>query len=589
MLLRPKWMRRRGRWVCAGIGTLCLTTLAITGCSKAPMARFKSMTSASAESTAEATDAKRPETRNASTERPQPGEAVAKTGPSARAEGRVTIVGDRGGNKGLQRYREGYADLRDRVLNRETTASSDPFLDTDRQNSFPSTEELAAPGGSSQTPAMDDSVARADIRSRDAHQVGVTSLQRRPGNAGVAKTTPAPQPAVSRIEQLRSELRKSQATTGSPPGFPGVSDTARGTVLADATSQSEAAPRGTASEAIGVARTSHTAPTVAPPNAAPSNSAAPLEASPDSLAGTSQGQANVALRVQSLLTTAEWMAARGELEQAYRNAMLAQHLADYGSVTIGPHDRSPAETAHKIWELAQRSGRGDAITQRLPKPKLPSAATRAPVPDDAFPVKAGLGWERTEGPSALPQIDGAFPVIAPRSSEAGGPQLPGTSQPSLDHVAAAGGHSPVLISGIEAEPEAAPVVTALAESAAGPQLSSAPLLNTEPTGLTLPAMASLPKTPLTLPPQLGPALSGPTAAVPELEAPPPYLEVMGARQLPEQIAVAEGTPPTRTGILWGLGGLSAILLGCIYAFRRRWAAGTVAKPAAGSTSSGKRG
>ncbi|MCA9056687.1 MAG: hypothetical protein KDA75_22825, partial [Planctomycetaceae bacterium] len=250
MLLRPQWKRLRRHWVCYGIGTICASTLAFTGCSRAPMSRFKELTSAPATETAEQPS----ETRSVSTEQPDPRDAVAtqKSSPSTQ-EGRVSIVGD-GGRRGFKQYREGYADLRNRLLNRGGTESGDPFLEAEAEaaRDFPATDSLSPRRTDERAPTADGPVARADLNRDSKAAVGVASMQRTlpqddlrrsPTPQGVATTgrqegvvrTKPQEKQTSRLEQLRAELRAQQAGDASDAdsgvGIVRAGDSNRGTVL----------------------------------------------------------------------------------------------------------------------------------------------------------------------------------------------------------------------------------------------------------------------------------------------------------------------------------------------------------------------
>lgn len=593
MLLRPQWSRLRRHWVCFGVGTVCATGMALSGCSRAPMARFKEMTSAAPDA-AEAPSA----TRSASAERPGPGDAVAAArAPAARRdEGRVTIAGDPARRGAFQRYREGYADLSDRILNRDTKSrpSADPFLDAGVDGggqNFPATDALAPtqrPAG--RTPGLDDSVARADLRPERPGVVSTASVQRPSGNEGMAHTAP-PQPQVSRLEQLRAELRAQRegvATTGTTPQRPSVAESDRGTVLSGAGQTGE-----------GIARVSTPAPQGSAPQfpETPSTAAGKSASTSRTTDGGSSGNEDTALRVQSLLASAEWLAQRGDLEEAYRNAILAQHLAEYAGLRIDPQDRQPVEVTQRIWEQIQQRDSSSELALNLPKPQLPSGASRRAVPQDAFPGSERTSWQKSASTADL----AALPVISPQGKSPPALAAPGTTPapsaapaeppvsppaagptPSdLPQVAQAPAANPVTLSAITAEPAVPPassvpptpnatarasagVVTALAET---PSRSTA----RDPAGLTVPAMASLPKVERVLPLD-GPALGGPQLAKSQPADAPPFLEVIGARQLPtdEPEAVAAGKPRR---LWWALGGLSAVLLGAAYGFRRRWSAG----------------
>ncbi|MEZ6055111.1 MAG: hypothetical protein R3C01_00260 [Planctomycetaceae bacterium] len=66
-----------------------------------------------------------------------------------------------------------------------------------------------------------------------------------------------------------------------------------------------------------------------------------------------------ALRVQSLLAAAEWHIQNGELEQAYRNTITAQQLADSEGIVFVPGDRRPTEVSKEIWKRID-SGRNES-------------------------------------------------------------------------------------------------------------------------------------------------------------------------------------------------------------------------------------
>jgi hypothetical protein len=112
------------------------------------------------------------------------------------------------------------------------------------------------------------------------------------------------------------------------------------------------------------------------------------------------------------------------------------------------------------------------------------------------------------------------------------------------------------------------VVTALAED--GPGAKRRRRDAAEAAGAAIPAMATLPKVePIPLD---GPALGGPSLAQTQPPQAPPYLEVIGARQLPTETA-EEPAPHRKTRVMWGLGALIAVIFAAAYAFRRRWSAG----------------
>ncbi|MCA9056531.1 MAG: hypothetical protein KDA75_22035, partial [Planctomycetaceae bacterium] len=86
---------------------------------------------------------------------------------------------------------------------------------------------------------------------------------------------------------------------------------------------------------------------------------------------------------------------------------------------------------------------------------------------------------------------------------------------------------------------------------------------------------ALPKVDRTLPVD-GPALGGPKLAQADADS-PPFLEVIGARQLPSGPAAVETPTKKRRGLLWGIGAMVVVLLGAAFAFRRRWSAGAAVK------------
>ena len=604
MLLRPRWKRLRRHWVCYGIGTVCASTLAITGCSRAPMARFKEMTSAQPAQTADEPG----ETRAVSSERPDPRDAVASDEPrTADTEGRVTIVGDRDRRGSFKGYREGYADLRNRLLNRGSQVGGDPFLEADANaaRDFPATDSLAPQTKPPTTPpAVDNTVARADLTQRRGGAIGTASLQKSSVLEGVARTQPPSQPTVSRLEQLRAELRKQRegaATTSETLAVAPVGDTDRGQVLSTGGDTGE-----------GIARTGPQARAEAERKTAALADTPPATPSGAGASPTATVAEDLTLRVQSLLVTADWLAGQGDLEQAYRNAMLAQRLADHGGLHFGPHDRQPTEVSRRIWEQIQGRDSSGELAKSLPAPKLPSAASRRPVPKGAFPGSDLVTWQKATGPSAIIPADGAMPVITPNRT-ADRPALPAPAtapqekaeppaQPleSLEDVAQGPVANPVTLAAIDkpapvaAEtvkpaslpaPTASPpggkpagggIVNAIAEAPAKP--GRADKSHAEPTGLTVPAMASLPKAARAIPPQDGPALKGPqlARAKPDESDAPPVLDVIGARKLPSGPGV-EQPSKKRRGLLWGVGALVVVLLGAALAFRRRWSAGTAAK------------
>ena len=122
--------------------------------------------------------------------------------------------------------------------------------------------------------------------------------------------------------------------------------------------------------------------------------------------------------MQSLLASAEWLAAQGDLEQAYRNAMLAQHLAEKSQLTFGPLDREPGEVGQSVWNQVQIQRGAAAVAElNLPKPRLPSGAGRRPVPSDAFPGRDAGNWQQTAGATSAIAADGSLPVIALRGHQ----------------------------------------------------------------------------------------------------------------------------------------------------------------------------
>ena len=97
------------------------------------MLRFKELTTAppqSADAADDNTDTRSAARERVESERPDPRDAVADRGGEREAEGRVATVADSPRRSTFKSYREGYATLRDRVLNRETTDSRDPFLES---------------------------------------------------------------------------------------------------------------------------------------------------------------------------------------------------------------------------------------------------------------------------------------------------------------------------------------------------------------------------------------------------------------------------------------------------------------------------
>lgn len=600
MLLRPKWLRLRGRWVCAGLGLVCVTGFSFSGCSRAPMARFKDLTSAPPQTSDadETSTASRSTARDRSdSEQPDPRDAVAARTAEREPEGQVTIVADSPRRSTFKTYREGYASLRDRVLNRETSDSRDPFLESGASpeaNQFPATEALAPDAeGRVRTGNLDDSIARADLQPRRTAAVDTASLSRTGTNEGLVRTSPGGT-SSSRLDQLRAELREQRsAAPATAAAVAPVRDTNRGTILSG----------GSGSEEEGVVSTA---------SPYPARTAVAGQASSTSTTAGAETVAqpgDVALRVQSLLAAAEWMASQGQLEEAYRNAMLAQHLAEYSHLQFGPLDRNPNEVCQAIWDRAQAERGLAAVTLSLPKPKLPAGAERRAVPRNAFPGRDANSWQKSDATEPLP-------VIAPRGTDPGpalaaplaapAPASAGPTPPAvLDHVAStapANAGNPVTIARIDSEPapatapaaavvppatplpaapataEATPpsgVINALAQTPES-SASQSPRGTTEPTTLSVPAMASLPTVSRTLPLD-GPALAGPQLARTEPAEPPPYLEVIGARRVPEGDAAAPGESPRRQGVLWGLGGLVALMLGAAVMFRRRWSAGAAGK------------
>lgn len=601
MLTHLQWLRARRRWICYGVGVVCSAGLALQGCSRSQMSRFKELTSAPAASSDDApVDSTGISGRDA--DRPRSTDAVADS-----AAGRKSLFGGgrNSGRDAASRYRDEYAEVSRKVLERSRESSRDPFLnqpDSPSTKPFPSTDELAnvAQAGAPRRPAGADPVPGVVRTASSADRAGVIdpASRERTQPPGVAHTGADPNAGASRLEELRAELRRQQAASqdarqaaaGGINTAPGPND--RGYGLSVQPADSPAVVKLVANQAEASAE--------APPQVAP-------PPTPNS------GSEEIWLRVQSLLAAAEWLADRGDLEEAYRNAMLAQHLTDHAGLQLKAGDRHPSEVGQRIWVAMNRREDSIDIARQLPKPRLPSGAQSQPLPNGTFPIQDRLGWTKTDGPSSLIADANAMPVIVPRpgaappaaTPPAGVNKTPAAGQPianarpappaaqpapaaPLAQAKAAppavakappqppakggprlpgGPKNPVSLAAIESSPDTAtppqpPVVTALAETPAAPNAAAGAA---EPAGFTVPAMATLPRN--AAPPNpAGPALA---RAPRERVAPaPPNLEVVAARRL--QAAAAQTEPRRRfPGVIWGLGGLAVGIVGAVVWTRRR--------------------
>jgi hypothetical protein len=387
-------------------------------------------------------------------------------------------------------------------------------------------------------------------------QVTRPSVPQQP--AGVARTkAPAPQatpqPALaaaqpSRLEQLRSQLRTAAAVdarpaSAAPPVSPDRND--RGVLLSDGrpAAHADAAPAASVESSPAGPRATDAA--AAPAEAAPAEQLAPPE------------------RVQSLLAAAEWQIEQGDLQQAYRNAIVAQRLMDQERVVIAQGERRPVDVARKVWRLMHEQSKPAAGSTA---PEVQLAAQQEPVeaPADAFPAGRGRGWQAAELPQVRPL--GSAPVD-PQVAAAPPPPPVDPATPSAPDL------SPVSLASIEGQAEphapraAGGVVTAVAEVETSTPLN-APQASDATYGQTVPAMATFPRWddrgPLN-----GPALTGPSLVPPQQIAPPPSLDVIGTQRLPE-IGAESPTPGVPSGSVWGVAGLIAGVLVSAFAFRRRW-------------------
>lgn len=575
MTLRTTWLRSQRHWICFGLGTVCATGLAVSGCSRAPLTRFQEMTSAPREAVAEpVSPASRP------SEQPRPGDAVAQGDSSASGwRDRLSLTGRETRKEKERRYQEEFAEFGRRVMDSRESQRGDPFLDAEAAGrGFPPTDSLAPrPGTRSNAPSGEDGVARSGRAGAGSASIDTASLERRAPAEGLARTQPAPsgRPAeagvartsppattapsgtreLSRLEQLRAELREerpalTEGIARSTPVAPPAAEGDRGPVLSQGQlNEGQVAPASTTAP-TGIART--TGLSTPPPSA---------------------GE-DLELRVQSLLAAADWQVSRGELEEAYRNVILAQQLAERGAVTFGPRDRHPTDVAQKVWEALSRERGATEIARSLPPPKLPDGARRRPVPPDAFAAAGERSWRMSGGQSEFGPDRDPLPVVEPRAPAGGATTAaapgqhtaPEGARPLAAPLAAPSAqHNPVTVATITPEPAETSaeggVVTALAEAPAAASPGAPP---------TVPAMATLPKADRPLPAP-GPALEGPILAKVEPIQIPPHLSVASAKRLQPGAAEAPASrrPP------WGLVGIVAGLLAAAYLFRRRWSAASV--------------
>lgn len=632
MVLRPYWLRLHRRWMCFGLGTVCATGLAICGCSRAPLTTFKELTSAPPGSV----DA----TARRSTEEPRSGDAVAKSSPGiGRWRERLSLTGRETRVDKSRRYQEEFAEFGRRVMDSRNAGSRDPFLEFEAAGrEFPSTDSLSPRPKPRASEEDQNTVARADLSTRPGTAVDPASVERRTDpegvtrtqaeavvrtpNTGIAQTSsqsvastdPPATRAASRLDQLRAELRSQPPATQE-----GVARITASTTAPLTTSPPTAAPptntpptnsppRGDRGVILSAGQLEERTPSTAVPPAIAAGageSSSPNPSTPE----------DVALRVQALLAAANWQAERGELEEAYRNVVLAQRLADRAQVTYGPRDRRPEDLAQRIWEAVQRDREVNQIARSLPPPKLPPAAQRRPVPENAFAAGGEQSWRQAEGtgqlraaPDSLPTVTPRVPaksvagtpstptpvaaaeaVAAPSQSSREGNRLPAEKNPALASAAGSGSptasavgaggapKNPITVGAIAPEPAVAPggrdVVTAHAETVAAPGGADVPPGPATP--ITVPAMATLPKADRGLPAP-GPALPGlPLAKGEPSSTAPPSLSVTGAKRLPPPPGGGTSAAPAKSRLPWGLIGLVAVLLTAAYAFRRRWSAASV--------------
>jgi hypothetical protein len=624
MVLRPEWLRLHRRWIGIGLGTVCATGLAISGCSRAPLTTFKEMTSAPPGSVDAATAPSR-----RSSEEPRSGDAVAKSAPTGRWREWFSFSGRETRSDKARRYQEEFAEFGRRVRDSRNTGSRDPFLEYEASGrEFPSTDSLSPRPKPRPADEDQNTIARADRSAPQAASLDPAAVERRAAEEGVTRTQaeavvqtthtsraptsnhPAGDPNVpgtreaSRLDQLRAELRQER-----PAAAEGIVRlTPSAAALPTDERPTNAPPRGDRGVILSAGQLEERTPTGSP---VPATARGAAESTPPA----APSEEDAALRVQALLAAANWQAERGELEEAYRNVVLAQRLADRARLTYGPRDRRPEDLAQRIWEAFQRDRQVNELARSLPPPKLPPAAQRRPIPENVFAAGGAQSWRQVDGASLPRSESDSLPVVTPRQSSKSAPGAPSTTGPANGGIAAAtpsnpsaansslraarnevltaaagsaspnaptagsaDTRNPVTVGGITPEPSAASgdqgVITAHAESVGPP--GDPTILPGPSMPITIPAMATLPKADRGLPAP-GPALPGLPLAKGEASDVPPSLSVVGAKRLPPPGSTTpEASPKSR--LPWGLIGLIAFLLTAAYAFRRRWSAASVKKP-----------
>ncbi len=623
MVLRPDWLRLHRRWIGIGLGTVCATGLAISGCSRAPLTTFKEITSAPPGSV----DAASAPSRRSS-EEPRSGDAVAKSAPTTgRWRDWLSFSGRETRSDKTRRYQEEFAEFGRRVMDSRNAGSRDPFLEYEAaEREFPSTDSLAPRPKPRSSDEDQNTIARSDRSAPQAASIDPASVERRVAheevtstqaeavvrtpNTGMAATSnhsagatnAAGTRETSRLDQLRAELRQERAATAE--GIVRLTPSAAAPPTNEPPANSP--PRGDRGVILSAGQLEERTP-MGPPTPATARGAG------DPSPPLAPSEEETAIRVQALLAAANWQAERGELEEAYRNVVLAQRLADRAQLTYGPRDRRPEDLAQRIWEAYQRDRQVSELARSLPPPKLPPAAERRPIPENAFAAGGAQTWRQVDKASLLPTGSDSLPVVTPRQSSKSAPGTPTATAPvqgglaaatPKDPSAASGGlpapgtelrtsvtgasspnaptggadsaaKNPITVGAITPEPATDPsgqgVVTAHAQSVAAADDPAIPSSLAAP--ITIPAMATLPKADRGLPAP-GPALPGLPLAKGEPTEAPPSLSVTGAKRLPTPNT---STPqsPTKSRLPWGLIGLVAALLTAAYAFRRRWSAASV--------------
>ncbi len=561
-MLRYRWARIRDQYLGPALVTVCLSGLTISGCSKGPFGI--------------AADAPKKPAGSLMVEEPSDDEirreAIARRGRNS--EGRVHL-------SSLGRKRSSARSL-------SKTASRDPFLASES-------------GGSPAANASQSSLAQSRRSSS-----GQPASHGRKTPSTPTGTTPHEQVQVavkpvsspdktrpkSRLEQLREQLRmelnqrpqpsKSLAQRGENSS---EKRSDRGLLLsgnsqadqeqtATGKPSAEAASR-TLSQADGTRDANRTSPLGA-------------QSSEGETEAASSRHDQTAVRLQGFLAAADWQLQEGNLHQAYRNALLAQRIAEREQIQFGPGDRRPSELVAEIWNQiqAQQSGSEYVAANRPRSSALRTVSSHTTEARRAFSNNSlALGWTAVEQPEQeeLPVVQ---PLPRNREARSGDPEPTGikgegtSGQPTI--VPACPAEKPagsVTLSGIHVSAvkpriseRTEEITTAHAEFpsqdiSAWEQREKS---SASQASFITPGMASIPKIE-------GPSLQGPrlkklnSEEQPGELVPPPLDLRAGGSQLP--MVVTPGAEEHPQGWFWPLAGGVAILLAGISIYRRRFSGG----------------